>query len=505
MGQLHAKEFWLSVTEDKRFQIAAASVALCLLLVKSGWVLLSQADPVGFDGYYYVVQVDRLLHAGQLYYSTWTPLAFLIEAPFAFAVGNTVLGIKLATLFAVAVLFALAVKAGAAGNNSLWTSIFVASAIFMSSPFLYFEVEFLKNLFGLVFLFLAYVTFDEYIVVGRISSLVFGVLSIILAALSHKSTAGIGVVILLYFIVFNIAANRRRLSEFAAKLVERRLALAVGAALLLDGLLVAFRMDWHSPLRFINFLGGKNPALLVLPAAMTAVSVGVLALPVDFNLKSAATIEQYRFGVTLVLAAVTLAFCFVTVLNLTQSWNDLIDRMCLAFYPFGAILGSRVLRSDPRGLAHAATWVASTLIILILSLPTAPPGLDFSRGYKLIQADQHLLRTTIAEDSTILAPHGVDLLLTSRYGLKATHLRENIKEADVLQFMWKAKYIQRRLQACGYEYVDLGGGTLIHEQTLEKIASQEIAPEGPTSAPRIPSEEITQAETQIHSTHSGCQ
>src|SRR5712692_6505469 len=66
---------------------------------------MPDSEPIGLDGYYYVLEVNHILDNGRPYFSTTTPLVFYLQTAISYLVGNTVLGVKVSVWIATACLF----------------------------------------------------------------------------------------------------------------------------------------------------------------------------------------------------------------------------------------------------------------------------------------------------------------------------------------------------------------------------------------------------------------
>jgi hypothetical protein len=85
----------------------ASGLAAVLISVRSYRLLYSLPGAAGFDGYYYVLQVDSILHTGFPRLHTLTPAALYILAFFVRFIGNSISGIKIAIIVGAVCLFVL--------------------------------------------------------------------------------------------------------------------------------------------------------------------------------------------------------------------------------------------------------------------------------------------------------------------------------------------------------------------------------------------------------------
>lgn len=466
-----------TIAQNARVQLMVGALALCILLSKTYWLLMSQAGPVGIDGYYYVLQVSTLIRTGHLYFATATPLVFYLQGAFAFVFGNVPLAIKMATLSAVAVLFPVMLKSVKVEGESWWPSILSASAVCLASPFLYFEVEFLKNLFGLLFLFICYSQVAEYLRTGKTRQGFYAFLSMILASFSHKSTAALSLIFLLYFVAFEISESHKRLACIRGHLFRNRRVVALSLTILVAGVAILNLPDRSSPFRFVSYLGGKDPSLLAMPFIMIVTATAALFLSDEAVNGQMSRVEGFRRGFVILFSGLILSVCFLAYLNLGVGLDDLVDRTSLTLFPFMSILAPSLVRTDGPGYARALR--SATLILFVpLFYPSRPAGVAVSKNYELITAEAIKVRAQVPKDEVVIAPHGVDFLLAAKYGLKATPLAPQNKQTNPLHFAWKTSYMERIIDRCGYHHVDLGGGALFSEEVLEKIALLKMTTNG---------------------------
>ncbi|MGD0094907.1 MAG: glycosyltransferase family 39 protein [Terracidiphilus sp.] len=135
----------------------AFGVAFALIAAYGGLrlaaLLFPSATAVGYNGYYYVLQVHTLLKGAQLYYPTHTPLAFYLLAAVSWLTGDAVRGVKIGTL-----VFAFAMMYGAFLSSRLllgsrWCALLAFALLAESTILAYIMVEYAKTLLALVFLF----------------------------------------------------------------------------------------------------------------------------------------------------------------------------------------------------------------------------------------------------------------------------------------------------------------------------------------------------------------
>jgi fucose 4-O-acetylase-like acetyltransferase len=140
---------------ERSGSFVAPGVLLVVLLFGAArdlFVLLRYPVALGFDGYYYVPQVQELLSRGQLYFTTSTPFVFYPLAALAALTGEAVLAVKIGS---VALHIALCVGLYALVSSvtrSRWLGVLAATIAAVSAMHFYMLAEFIKNLCGLALL-----------------------------------------------------------------------------------------------------------------------------------------------------------------------------------------------------------------------------------------------------------------------------------------------------------------------------------------------------------------
>ncbi|HEY0005399.1 MAG TPA: glycosyltransferase family 39 protein [Pyrinomonadaceae bacterium] len=124
----------------------ALSLLLTLSAARDALALLRYSVAVGADGYYYVIQLDSLLHQGRFYYPTQTPLIFYVLACLRLLTGDTVLAVKLGSI-ALHTLLCLGIYALVKRlTGHRWLGLMGSMLAAVPAIHLYMMTEFIKNL-----------------------------------------------------------------------------------------------------------------------------------------------------------------------------------------------------------------------------------------------------------------------------------------------------------------------------------------------------------------------
>lgn len=126
--------------------------ALLFGAVRDMFVLLRYPVAVGFDGYYYVLQVQELLSRGRLYFPTSTPLVFYPLAALTALTGDAVLAVKIGGVALHIALCAGLYALVSSVTRSRWLGVLAAVAAAVSAMHFYMLAEFIKNLCALTLL-----------------------------------------------------------------------------------------------------------------------------------------------------------------------------------------------------------------------------------------------------------------------------------------------------------------------------------------------------------------
>lgn len=140
---------------ERSGSLVAPGVLLAALLfgaARDTFALLRYPVAVGFDGYYYVLQVQELLSRGQLYLPTGTPLVFYPLAALAALTGDTILAVKIGSVALHVVLCAGLYALVSPVTRSRWLGVLAATIAAVSAMHFYMLAEFIKNLCALALL-----------------------------------------------------------------------------------------------------------------------------------------------------------------------------------------------------------------------------------------------------------------------------------------------------------------------------------------------------------------
>ena len=140
---------------ERSGSFVAPGVLLATLLLGAAhdlFVLLRYPVAVGFDGYYYVLQVHELLSRGRLYFPTSTPLVFYPLAALAALTGDAVLAVKIGSVALHVALCAGLYALVSSVTRSRWLGVLAATIAAVSTMHFYMLAEFIKNLCALALL-----------------------------------------------------------------------------------------------------------------------------------------------------------------------------------------------------------------------------------------------------------------------------------------------------------------------------------------------------------------
>ena len=450
-----------TVREHDPLLLSISGLAAILICVRSYRLLYSLQGAAGFDGYYYVLQVDSILHNGLPRLHTLTPAALYILAFFVRFAASTISGIKIALMMGTVCLFVLVGLAAYKECGSRWAALAGATLALTATPFDYLQVEFDSTLAGLIAVFSALLMLAVHLRSRRIDSLVLGLGCLLTAALSHITTAVIALLLLAIFICHRSArldwVSRRwwgslpRLASLVLRLVP--LAIVFGACV--------SRSFHEHILRVHTHLSISDSTLTFLPLVSAACALGYLLQHSEMKSAefeaSASCIRCFIF----VLSASAVLATPLRFLNLGAVINQLTDRASLLLLPFLGVQVGVCVVNGIRG-THKIWYASCVLFALTLLLPSTPPGISYWKTFPALSGPSEVATSKLSTSDFIVAPHGVEFLLMSRYGFHATEFsRKTPTGASRYLFVSKDRLlINSQGHLC---YVDLGGACLVKE------------------------------------------
>ena len=445
--------------------LSVSGLAAFWICVRSYRLLFSLHGAAGFDGHYYVLQVDSILHNGFPRLHTLTPAAFYLLAIFVRFAGNTISGIKVAIIIGTVCLFVLVGLAAYKDCGNRWAALAGAILALTAAPFSYLQVEFVSTLVGLIAVFCAMLMLTAHLRSRRIDSLVLGLGCLLTAALSHMTTAVIALLLLAIFICHR-SARFEWISRHCWRNLPRLPTLVLTLTLFAIVVSVCVSRGFHEHiLRVHNHLSISDLALTYLPLVSAACALGYLLQPGETEGTEFETSASYvRCFITLLSAAAVVA-APLRFLNLGATINQLTDRAYLLLLPF---IGVQVGVYAAKGIRGSQKLLCATCLLfaVTLLLPSTPPGISYWKTFPTLVDPSKVDKCRLSASDIIVAPHGAEFLLMSRYGFHATEFfPKTPKGASRYLFVSKDRLrINSQEYLC---YVDLGGACLTKEDEYD--------------------------------------
>ncbi len=189
------------------------AILIAFLIWHDCSLLFQTQIPVGIDGYYYILQVESLLKAGRLYFTTKTPLVLYFLAALSIFTNNHAFALKIG---AVILQILLCLGVGAVLKLLTKRICFAVLGVFLieiSPLHLYFLSEFLKGLGSIVFLIWSLFAIIK---TSRTKEKIWPILSILLlvaACFSHPSTCWLILMTLSFSLLVRIWLNLKNESR----------------------------------------------------------------------------------------------------------------------------------------------------------------------------------------------------------------------------------------------------------------------------------------------------
>jgi hypothetical protein len=452
----------MTVSSQREYTLAAAIILTAISISVCSYRLLHQlSGPAGFDGYYYVLQVESIVKSGVTRLHTATPAVFYIQAVVALIVGNVIAGIKLSVIVATLVLFLLVYRVGHEDTADPWASLVGSSVIVLATPFEYIQVEFVKTLFGLIFVLSAFLTLKAHLKTRRIGSLISGIGFLAIGALSHKAAAIIGLALLIQFICHR-TERLERLSRrgWRGRQHFATISLMLIPVVFLSGWLISIKNHEHV-LRFNSHLSSTDVSLVCLPMVIGSCALQYLMWNRDAGPTLFEPSLSFSRGFILAISALAAFVVPLRFINLGPMPNQILDRACLAFLPFLAIHIGLCVTQIIRGTRRLSSCLC-LLFVLALFSPAVPPGIGYWKSFPMLTAPSLTAQSRMSPNDVVIAPHGVEFLLMSKFGFHSTHFaRTTARGGRLYLFVSKeTSIVNQPSSACA---IDLGGACLLEE------------------------------------------
>ena len=372
---------------------------------------------VGVNGYYYVLQVNQLAETGHLYFPTRTPLALYTLMAVARIVGNSITTIK-----ALGILLQILLSIGIFGvvrnaTSNSWVALLGLGLTIIPQSRLYLTTEYINQLFGLVLLIWAGLTFMRaFRTRGLVRWLIpFGL--VVGAYVSHKSAqVFVPTIVICLLLMFALTGSAVWKSLGFAALTILWFSPAIVSAQPFVGIpewlqnQITYRPHW--PI---------DPAVIPEELMLVTAAVGVLFL-VLWQSKKGKGPDLFILafgGLSLFSLLVTLNPFF----NVQTIMSAVAGRSRLLSYVQVACLVPALIWLVYSRKREAAIYVGAAFLPLVVLSALAPLPLGLRPEF-LVRREQLIesLRNhakELAQDSIIIAPHGDQFVVTAITGIPA--------------------------------------------------------------------------------------
>lgn len=391
-------------------------VIVVAVLTRDVWLLFRYPVAVGLDGYFYVLQIESLHNNGSLYFRSSTPLVIYLLSALKFIVNDTVLILKLGSLFFhVALLggvYAILVSLTRSKLPAICGTLIVAA----SSVHLFMLSEYLANAGGIAFF-----VWGSYFTIRAVQTrnilLKFSAISCFAcAALSHRSLAfAIGALAVVSLIYYLIAIADRKLW-----------AGVIALALFVSPSVLAAQSFIVLPELVRNSLLASPQ----LPIGRVAILEKLLLLVCSLLFLFVTSRKELRPQrlTNVVLGSVAMLSLLVTInpfFNRSAGWSSATERIsALAYVQLAVLLPALLWLLAPfaKRLFPLVPLTAICFAALSFAKPL-PYGLrdDYLRDRTSLLNDLKEKRHAITEVRTVIAPHGDQFLITYALGVPAQH------------------------------------------------------------------------------------
>ena len=200
----------MKTTTAQRWPLAALATLLVISAARDASMLLRYPVAVGADGYYYVLQVYELLNHGRLYFPSNTPLMFYVLAALSSVMRNSIVAIKLGSVILHLLLCVGVYALESAITRNRWLGVLGGAIVALSGMHFYMIAEFIKNLGGVSLLIWAGWSAIRALETHARRWVIFSVVLLVGALLSHVSIWGITFSIVVLMLLLRSVANSPR-------------------------------------------------------------------------------------------------------------------------------------------------------------------------------------------------------------------------------------------------------------------------------------------------------
>jgi len=396
------------------------AVVLAAGAARDAWVLTRSAVALGIDGYYYVLQVERLRDYGHFYYPTRTPLILYLLYGVSLLTGDALTAVKLCGVFlhALLCLGVYAVLFAATGRK--WPGVLGSALAAAAGLHVYLITEFINSLGALTLL--------VWSAWGAIRAFQTGVkrwfalsASLLAAAfLSHRVALSLVLVVTVSALLarwLTAAGPSRNRYAYAAAAIF--VLLFCSPALLLaqpffelpGWLRKEFLVAPRWPLRRFDVAEGLM-LLVASPAALLAVRLAAGARRAGIAAQVFATVALWSLLIPL-----------NPFLNHNTGFLGVVGRLSSVLYIQAAVLVPGLIwLLAPRWPRARLPLVLAALALSALSVSAPLPygaTADYLKGRERLIRQLEARRPRLCDEPLVIAPHGEQFVVTAVLGVPA--------------------------------------------------------------------------------------
>jgi hypothetical protein len=384
-------------------------------------LLFQTSAATGIDGYYYVLQIESLINTGRLYFSTDTPLFLYILSGFRLLTADTVTAIKLGGLIfhfflSLGVFFLVT----ALTKSRRWgiCGLLLAN---VSNLHLYFITEFLSNLSALTFIIWSAFFLVKAVQTNKRKFFALFVLCLLSAVFSHRSA--LYLLILIGF-TFALAYLLTGNSDNPAR---RKLLLLSVALITISPLIIARQSFFSVPepvsaevLRVPQLpFGQTNPGEFIALTIICLVTAFLFIFYFELfknNLAGAVLITVCLIGLFLTFNPFLNHRGFITITGRLSNLSYIQMSVAVPLFLF--------LARKISGKLKNALILALTPFILSGFFTPLPVGFrpEYVQRREKLAGQLHEIKSSLCEDSLIIAPHGEQFLVTAITGFPSQQI-----------------------------------------------------------------------------------
>lgn len=404
-------------------------------------ILFSSPVAVGFDGYYYVLQVNGLIN-GKLFFDNHTPFILYFLAGLRFLVGDTIIAIKVGTLF-LHILSCVGIAGLLIKSTNNWWLGIMGSCYAATAGLHYFMIsEFISNLGALTFIILGLFCIVSVTENNKKLWYSLSTLSFLIAIGCHRSAIfllGSVAVAFCWAYFFHKAASTKN--------IKLLIVLLLSAIVLYFSPYLCLTQPFFEVSATLQKEFSVNPKLPItrftwFDALNLLLAAPTILIIVFFN-------DKFRQNSSNIL------FSAIAFLSIILNLNAFIDpnliligiagRLQILAYLQVALLVPYVIWLVKNIRQEYAWYVfAASLPLLIMStqadLPYGLQSFYLADRERLINALPSISRD-IPADSLIVAPHGDQFVITATTGMAAQNLWP--KETKYETVYWMLRRIPR--------------------------------------------------------------